>query len=60
MDRTAEAARWLAEAWETGNPLAPLPEDMAPRTLAEGEDIAFALLDLLGVSPCGVRLGPAP
>jgi 2-keto-4-pentenoate hydratase len=59
MDRAAEAARWLAEAWETGNPLAPLPEDIAPRTLADGEDTAFALLDLLGVSPCGVRLAPA-
>lgn len=60
MDRAAEAARWLAEAWETGNPLAPLPPEIAPRDLAEGEEVAFALLEALGLSPCGVRVAPGP
>jgi 2-keto-4-pentenoate hydratase len=60
MDRAAEAARWLAEAWETGNPLAPLPPEIAPRDAAEGEAIAFALLEALGLAPCGVRVAPGP
>jgi 2-keto-4-pentenoate hydratase len=60
MDRAEEAARWLAEAWETGNPLAPLPPDIAPRSIAEGEEVAFALLDALGLTPCGVRVAPGP
>lgn len=60
MGRAQEAARWLAEAWETGNPLAPLPPEIAPRDTAEGEDAAFALLDALGIEPCGVRLAPGP
>ncbi len=60
MDRAEEAARWLAEAWETGNPLAPLPPDIAPRSLAEGEEAAFALLYALGLTPCGVRVAPGP
>jgi hypothetical protein len=60
MDRAQDAARWLAEAWETGNPLAPLPPEIAPRDLAEGEDAAFALLEALGLEPCGVRVAPGP
>jgi 2-keto-4-pentenoate hydratase len=60
MDRAQEAARWLAEAWETGNPLAPLPPEIAPRDSAEGEETAFALLDALGLHPCGVRVAPGP
>lgn len=60
MDKAAAAARWLAEAWETGNPLAPLPPEIAPRDMAEGEETAFALLEALGLSPCGVRVAPGP
>lgn len=60
MERAAEAARWLAEAWETGNPLAPLPPEIAPRDIGEGEAIAFALLETLGLAPCGVRVAPGP
>lgn len=60
MGRAQDTARWLAEAWETGCPLAPLPPEIAPRDLAEGEDCAFALLDALGMEPCGVRLAPGP
>lgn len=59
-DTTAQAARWLLEAWETGNPLAPLPEEMAPRDLAEGEAIAAQLVDSLDIPVAGLRLAPAP
>lgn len=52
----AGAARWLAEAFETGSPLAALPADIAPRDAAEGEAVAAATLEELGLVPCGVRL----
>lgn len=50
------AAGWIAEAFETGNPLAALPEP--PADIAAGERIAAAVLDRLGLAPCGIRLGP--
>ena len=52
----ADAARWLAEAVETGNPLAPLPAGIAPRDMAEAQEAAAATLDALGLVPCGVRV----
>jgi hypothetical protein len=52
----AGAARWLAEAFETGNSLAPLPEGLAPRDRDAAEAIAAATLDALGIAPCGLRL----
>ncbi len=57
-DRAAEAARWLVEAFETGDPLGPLPPGIAPRDMAEGEDVAGAVLDALALAPCGLRLDP--
>jgi hypothetical protein len=56
QDRAAEAARWLAEAVETGHPLAPLPPEIAPRDLAEAEETAAAVLEALEIAPCGLRL----
>jgi hypothetical protein len=56
----AEAAKFLAEAWETGHSLAPLPADLAPPDRAAGEAIAAELVELLGVPVCGVRLTPGP
>jgi hypothetical protein len=54
---TAEAAaRWLADATETGHPLAPLPAGVAPRDLAEAEAVAVATLDALGLLACGLRV----
>jgi hypothetical protein len=50
------AARWLAEAVETGNPLAALPDDIAPRDASEGQAVAFAVLERLEIPPCGIRL----
>lgn len=55
LDATA-AARWLSEAVETGNPLSGLPEDLAPRSLEEAQEIAMATLDALQIAPCGLRL----
>lgn len=55
FDATA-AARWLAEAMETGNPLGLLPADIAPRDLDEAAEVAAATLDALQIVPCGLRL----
>ena len=53
---TLAAARWLAEALETGNPLGPLPADIAPRDLDQAAEVAAATLDALAIAPCGLRL----
>jgi len=55
FDATA-AARWLAEAVETGNPLGPLPADIAPGDLDQAAEVAAATLDALAIVPCGLRL----
>ncbi len=52
--------RWLAEAIESGNPLAPLPAELAPATVAQGQEIAALVLEELGLVACGLRLGPGP
>jgi len=57
-DRAAEAAGWLAEAWTSGNPLAALPADSAPRDAEEAEAVATALLAALGQPPVGLRIAP--
>ena len=49
----------LAEAFETGNPLAPLPAEMAPADREIAEELAGLVLERLGFAPCGVRLAPA-
>ena len=59
MDADA-AAHWLAEAWETGHPLAAFPEALTPRDLAEGEDVAAARGEALGLPVCGLRIAPGP
>ncbi|WP_431283997.1 hypothetical protein ACQW02_04115 [Humitalea sp. 24SJ18S-53] len=56
VDTADEAARWLAEAWTTGNPLAALPPGLAPRDTEAAEEIAAALLTSLGQPPVGLRL----
>ncbi|WP_270937818.1 hypothetical protein, partial [Falsiroseomonas oryzae] len=50
------AARWIAEAVETGNPLGALPDDIAPRDAAQGADVAAEVLARLEIAPCGLRL----
>jgi len=50
------AASWFAEALETGNSLAPLPDGLAPRDRDAAEAIAVATLDALGIAPCGLRI----
>lgn len=55
-----EARRVLAaaivEAFETGNPIAPLAPALRPASAAEGEAVAEEVLDALGLAPCGLRL----
>ena len=53
-------AGWLAEALETGNPLAPLPAGAEPADAAEGAHVATLVLGALGLAPCGLRLAPGP
>ncbi len=55
-----QVAGWLAEALETGNPLAPLPEGSEPAGAADGERVAALVLESLGLVPCGLRLAPGP
>lgn len=54
------AAELLAEAVETGMPLAPLPPEASPATMAEGQGIAALVLERLGLVACGLRLAAAP
>jgi hypothetical protein len=54
------AASWLAEAVETGSPLAALPTEVTPQTPEEGEDLAGEVLEVLGLIPIGIRLSPGP
>ncbi|MFL1462340.1 hypothetical protein ACI6QG_09070 [Roseococcus sp. DSY-14] len=50
-------AAWLQEAWETGNPLAPIP----PGTTREAaEDAAAALAEGLGAPVVGLRMARGP
>lgn len=55
-----QAAGWLAEAWETGNPFAELPEGLAPRDAGEGQAVAAALVERLGLPVIGLRYAPGP
>ena len=56
----------LAEAWESGIPVAPPPPDLLPADLPAAEDMAAELAGLLSLPVCGVRvteaglLGPLP
>jgi hypothetical protein len=60
QDAIERAAAYLAEAFETGNALAELPEGLRPPDLASGEEIAGTVLDRLGFAVCGLRLAPGP
>ena len=59
QDPISRAVRYLAEAFETGNPLAPLPDEITPTNQDDAEELAGAVLAQLGFAPCGVRLAPA-
>ena len=56
----SEAAKFLAEAWETGHSLAPFPDDLSPADNAAGEAMAAELVEALNLPVCGVRLAPGP
>jgi 2-keto-4-pentenoate hydratase len=55
-----QAAACLAEAFETGNPLAALPDELVPASPAEGGDVAALVLEQLGLVACGIRLAHGP
>lgn len=59
QDPISRAIRYLAEAFETGNPLAPLPDEITPTNQDDAEEVAGGALAQLGFAPCGVRLVPA-
>jgi 2-keto-4-pentenoate hydratase len=59
QDPISRAIRYLAEAFETGNPLAPLPDEITPSNQDDAEEVAGGVLAQLGFAPCGVRLAPA-
>lgn len=49
----------LAEAWETGTPVAPLSAEYALGGLEAAEDVAGEVLEKLGLVPCGIRVTEA-
>ncbi|WP_043342561.1 hypothetical protein [Belnapia moabensis] len=51
-----QAAACLAEAFETGNPMAALPDNVVPDSVAEGDELAALMLEELGLVTCGIRL----
>ncbi|MGK7867276.1 hypothetical protein [Falsiroseomonas sp. E2-1-a20] len=55
-DNRIAAAKWLIEALESGSPLAPLPDGLAPPDVEAGAEIAAAVLEETGYVPCGFRL----
>ena len=59
QDPITRAIGYLSEAFETGNPLAPLPEEIAIITQDDAEEVAGGVLARLGFAPCGVRVAPA-
>ena len=59
QDPISRAVRYLAEAFETGNPLAPLPDEITPTNQDDAEEVAGGALARLAFAPCGVRLVPA-
>ena len=50
------AAKWLAEAVQTGHPIEPLPPLATPRSMLDGQRIAARVLDMLDTPSCGLRL----
>jgi 2-keto-4-pentenoate hydratase len=50
------AARSLAEAVRGGIAIESLPTTATPRSMLDGQRIAARILDMLNVSPCGLRL----
>ncbi|TCZ63570.1 hypothetical protein [Roseicella aquatilis] len=50
------AAKQLAEAFQTGKPVAALPPFATPRSMLDGQRVAARVLEMLDLSPCGLRL----
>ena len=60
QDMMERAIGNLAEAFETGNPLAPLPVQMAPASQDDAEELAGGVLARLGfaLAACALRRQP--
>lgn len=50
------AAKWLADAVQTGEAATPFPPFATPRSMLDGQRIAARVLDMLDLTPCGLRL----
>ena len=50
------AARWLADALQTGDSATPMPAFATPRSMLDGQRIAARVLDMLDLAACGLRL----
>lgn len=50
------AAKWLADAVQTGASTEPFPPFAIPRSMLDGQRIAARVLDMLDVTLCGLRL----
>ncbi len=55
--RSSTAAEWLEEAFTSGAPLARLPDDIRPRTAAEGYRVQARLVEALGIPVGGWKIG---
>lgn len=55
-----QAAKWIADAFETGEALEALSPEFAPRSVVDGQRVAALTLEILGLIPCGVRVAPGP
>ncbi|MFC7474080.1 hypothetical protein ACFQS7_06940 [Dankookia sp. GCM10030260] len=50
------AAKWLADAVQTGGSAVPFPAFATPRSMLDGQRIAARVLDMLDLPPRGLRL----
>jgi hypothetical protein len=50
------AAKWLADAVQAGEAATPFPPFATPRSMLDGQRIAARVLDMLDLTPCGLRL----
>lgn len=56
QDAQEVLAAAIVEAFETGNPIAPLAPALSPPDATAAEAVAEAVTDALAMAPCGIRL----
>ncbi len=52
----SSVASALTEAWESGQPVAPLTTEYALKDMEAAEEVAGAVLEKLALAPCGIRV----